>query len=132
MSKTVCFQIQKARSRWHDKRDLETIQSFNTKAEAEALYAYIGEAVSTIDLHTTLLADQPHPKLPDSNLTARNYAVWLLMNAKLPGICKAIELVQEAVEQRPHYTDNIIPFPLHRRGSQESALTRQRNGPFYA
>ena len=118
MSQPVRFDILKARSRWHLKRKLETIQTFKTKAEAEAFFAQLGEAVTAVKEHTTLLADKPHPKLPGANLTARDYVKWLIVNAQYPGICRAIDIIMEAKERMPRYGGNVIEFAQYRGGVQ--------------
>ena len=104
---------------------VEDLQCFRTEAEAKAFINSLGEACVTFVKHPTLLADKPHPKLPGTDLTARDYASWLLNNAKYPGLCRAIDMIMEAKERMPRYGGNVIEFPLHRRRAYDGPGIRQ-------
>jgi hypothetical protein len=79
----------------------------------------LNEVRSTLADNPAWLTDQPHPKLPYSNLTARDYAVWLLDNAQsFSGMLRAFRVVvpkKAPPPAPPQYSDNVIPFPVARR-----------------
>jgi hypothetical protein len=77
----------------------------------------VTSAKKTLNEHPGLLANEPHPKLPPgSNLTARNYAAWLLDNAGRAGRTKACVMVERAMVGVPAppdeipYGEHVIPF----------------------
>ena len=101
--------------KWVARRGGQIICRFKTKRELERFFDALRDVRFLLDGDPAWLADQPHPKIPNSNLTARDYAVWLLDHAaSFSGMLRAFRLVI-GPPARPRYTDNVIPFPAARR-----------------
>ena len=68
--------------KWVARRGNQIVCRFKTKRELQAFFAALGDVISMLEGDRALLADRPHPKILNSNLTARDYAVWLLDHAE--------------------------------------------------
>jgi hypothetical protein len=109
---------------WRFGRDETLIWRYATKHDAQTMLHRIDKAYEILENYPELLADEPHPKLPESELTARDYAIWLLANAQYNGIWRALELVvnglgllmdrEEEAEKAKYEGTNIVPFPKKR------------------
>ena len=69
---------EKRGQKWVVRRGNQVIGRFKTKRELHAFFAALTEVIDTLEADRALLADQPHPRIPNSNLTARNYVVWIM------------------------------------------------------
>jgi hypothetical protein len=98
-------------SKWPLTFDGKEIGQFNTEKARGVFAARVLNVVRILSENPSLLSDSPHPKIPESNLTARNYAVWLLKNAKVWGVKRACDMVEAAMPSHPQYSDNVVPFP---------------------
>jgi hypothetical protein len=114
--------IEEGKNTWRIRREGMLLCRYHTKDEAVKMLNHIAFACDLLDDYPDLLADVPHPKLPESELTARDYAVWLLANAQYPGTWRALNLVFEAYDAMPRYEGtNVIPFPVKKRAARQSA-----------
>jgi hypothetical protein len=117
--------IEEGNSTWRIRREELLICSYPTKADAQKMLNHIAFAYDLLDDYPSLLADVPHPKLPESELTARDYAIWLLANAQYPGMWRALDLVFEAYDALPaepsYEGTNVIPFPVKKKAERKSA-----------
>jgi hypothetical protein len=102
---------EKARTKWIVRRGDQVMARFDTKTEAFKVIAMIDKAFSILSTRRALLADRPHPRLPKSNLTERDYVVWLLGYAGLNGVQRALGTIALALPvETETRTDNVIPF----------------------
>jgi hypothetical protein len=98
---------------WLLKRGFLTIRRCKTKGEAQLLLDAIGDGYRRLAENPSLLAGEPHPVLPTSNLTARDYVEWLLNNTvSYDGIIRALGLIHKASRTpvEAPLGDNVIPF----------------------
>jgi hypothetical protein len=114
------WSAEKARTRWVVRRGEEPIWRFITKREAVSFLDAVKAAYLMLFRYPELLANYKHPKLPGSNLTARDYVIWLLDNAQYLGVRRALDIFDAVVKAPPQpepvtYTDNVISFPTARR-----------------
>jgi hypothetical protein len=101
----------RAAGRWVALRGPLVIGRFGTRKQCESFMGGVAAAYRQLRDRPTLLTDRPHPKLPRSQFTARDYASFLLDNAtSISGIRRALRMIVETNDaDRPH-ADNVIPF----------------------
>jgi hypothetical protein len=106
--------------KWLVRRGPTPIRKFKTRDEAQTFLNAVAEAHARLDADPELLAATPHPRLPGSNLTARDYAYWLLEQGNnADRIRRALRMVSEATQQpKPAETrelgSNVILFKPRR------------------
>jgi hypothetical protein len=106
---------------WIVRRGPTTIRKFKTRREAQVFLNAVGEAYTWLDADPQLLAATPHPRLPGSKLTARDYAYWLLEHGdNADRIRRALRMISEASQPKPSrevWDSNVIPFPFKPRAA---------------
>jgi hypothetical protein len=95
---------------WRVYRGNHLIHRYRTKKEITTFLLAMEQLQDLLAKRPDLLASRPHPKIPNSNLTARDYAVWLLDNAtSYSGVMRATKMIVLALADPPATVEgNII------------------------